>query len=182
MQSDDYYYVRPNQALQSIPQSVQHIFFCQQKCAVTILDLSLTELQQLQTLTICRNSFTDNCFKFIIASTIIGVLNNPIDIPSLLTVIIDDNSFDRTNTFIVHDMKSLTSIQIHDRVFDWQRRKSKKGFCQVYNCPNLLQMKIGHYCFVEYRSFEISNVDSLQAIEFGNQSFQFTNFSLKGEL
>ena len=55
------------------------------------------------------------------------------------------------------------------------------GVCRITNCPNLRQLEIGDYSFGDFKSFELSNVNSLQSINFGSGCFQYADFSLKGE-
>ena len=42
-------------------------------------------------------------------------------------------------------------------------------------------MEIGGSSFRDFKSFELSNVNSLQSIKFGDECFKFADFSLKGE-
>ena len=55
------------------------------------------------------------------------------------------------------------------------------GICRITNCPNLRQLEIGDNSFEDFKSFEISNVNSLQSIEFGECCFKYADCSLKGE-
>ena len=61
----------------------------------------------------------------------------------------------------------------------WRERDD--GICRITNCPNLRQLEIGYESFVDFKSFELSNVNSLQSINFGYDCFSFADFSLKGE-
>ena len=49
------------------------------------------------------------------------------------------------------------------------------------NCPNLRQLEIGNESFKDFQSFELSNLNSIQSIKFGNYCFRYADFSLKGE-
>ena len=42
-------------------------------------------------------------------------------------------------------------------------------------------MEVGYNSFIDFKSFELSNVNSLQSINFGNSCFYYADFSLKGE-
>ena len=55
------------------------------------------------------------------------------------------------------------------------------GICRITNCPNLRQLEIGYNRFSYSKSFELSNLNSLQFIEFGNNCFGHADLSLKGE-
>ena len=64
------------------------------------------------------------------------------------------------------------------RIYDKER---DDGVCRITNCPNLRQLEIGDYSFVDFKKFELSNVNSLQSIKFGDYCFIYADFSLKGE-
>ena len=50
------------------------------------------------------------------------------------------------------------------------------------NCPNLRQLETGNRSFADFKSFELTNVNSLQSIKFGENCFLYAeDFSLKGE-
>ena len=51
----------------------------------------------------------------------------------------------------------------------------------VLNCSNLRQLEIGDDSFEDFKSFELSNLNSIQSIKFGNDCFRYADFSLKGE-
>ena len=55
------------------------------------------------------------------------------------------------------------------------------GVCRITNCPNLRQLEIGSRSFYDFKSFELSNVNSLQSIKFGIRCFEYAeDLSLKG--
>ena len=56
------------------------------------------------------------------------------------------------------------------------------GICRITNCPNLRQLEIGGSSFEDFQSFELSNLNSIQSIKFGNGCFRYADdLSLKGE-
>ena len=55
------------------------------------------------------------------------------------------------------------------------------GVCRITNCPNLRQLEIGGDSFADFKSFELSNLNSIQSINFGDSCFKYADFSLKGE-
>ena len=61
---------------------------------------------------------------------------------------------------------------------DWRERDD--GVCRITNCPNLTQLEIGDGSFEEFKSFELSNLNSIQSIKFGDNCFNYADFSLKG--
>ena len=42
-------------------------------------------------------------------------------------------------------------------------------------------MEIGDASFIDFQSFEISNLNSIQSIKFGDDCFDYADLSLKGE-
>ena len=59
--------------------------------------------------------------------------------------------------------------------------KRDDGVCRITNCPNLRQLEIGDFSFSYFNLFELSNLNSLQSIEFGVDCFKYANCVLKGE-
>ena len=56
------------------------------------------------------------------------------------------------------------------------------GVCRISNCPNLRQLEIGNESFRDFNQFELSNVNSLQSIQFGDWCFYYAdNCILRGE-
>ena len=83
-------------------------------------------------------------------------------------------------------LESLESVKIGNWCFgidydDDEEEERDDGICLITNCPNLCQLEIGDYSFVDFKSFELSNLNSLQSINFGDYCFFYTDFSLKGE-
>jgi len=89
--------------------------------------------------------------------------------------------FKHVREFVVDGLESLESVKFGRHCFriSWEERND--GLCRITNCPNLRQLEIGNNCFFDFKSFELSNVNSLQSIEFGWKCFEYTDFSLKGE-
>ena len=83
--------------------------------------------------------------------------------------------------FVIDGLESLESVKIGDLCFRIDGEERDDGLCQITNCSNLRRLEIGHESFVDFKSFEISNVNSLQFIEFGDLCFSYADFSLKGE-
>ena len=90
--------------------------------------------------------------------------------------------FENVREFVIDGMESLESVNIGDECFriDYKRRDDR--LCRITNCPNPRQLEIGWNCFYDFKSFELSNVNSLQSIYFGNYGcFHYADLSLKGE-
>ena len=90
--------------------------------------------------------------------------------------------FHYVREFVIDGLESLESVKIGERCFrieEWNERVD--GVCRITNCPNLTQLEIGNWSFEDFKSFELSNLNSLQSIQFGWECFQYADFSLKGE-
>ena len=82
---------------------------------------------------------------------------------------------------MIDSLESLESVTIGWSCFKISGKRDD-GVCQITNCPNLRQLEIGNSSFVDFKSFELSNVNSLQSINFGSSCFEYAEeFSLKGE-
>ena len=82
---------------------------------------------------------------------------------------------------MIDGLASLESVKIGERCFRIDYLERNDGICQIRNCPNLRQLEIGYNSFRDFKSFELSNVNSLQSINFGIDCFFYTDLSLKGE-
>ena len=113
-----------------------------------------------------------------------GKLLQTIDFPNTLhnlkSITIGNECFQHVREFVVDGLESLESVKIGYECFriGWRERD---GICRITNCPNLRQLEIGDRSFVDFKSFELSNLNSIQSIKFGESCFQFADFSLKGE-
>ena len=92
------------------------------------------------------------------------------------------NCFQNVREFVIDGLERLESVKIGQKSFridEWKERDD--GICRITNCPNLRQLEIGDDSFYDFTSFELSNLNSLQSIEFGERCFQYADCSLKGE-
>ena len=90
--------------------------------------------------------------------------------------------FQSVREFAIDGLESLEVVKIGDSCFRIGHNDGNDGLCRITNCPNLRQLEIGDESFKDFKSFELSNVNSLQSIKFGNECFWYAkDFSLKGE-
>ena len=82
---------------------------------------------------------------------------------------------------MVDGLESLESVKIGIECFRISYDERDDGICRITNCPNLRQLEIGNYSFADFKSFELSNLNSIQSIKFGDYCFYYADFSLKGE-
>ena len=94
---------------------------------------------------------------------------------------IGDWCFRYVREFVIDGLESLESIKIGKYSFMIDYEERDDGVCRITNCPNLRQLEIGNWSFRDFKSFEISNVNSLQSIIFGQGCFRYADFLLKGE-
>ena len=101
---------------------------------------------------------------------------------------IGNECFQNVREFVVDGLESLESVKIGGNCFrifycdEEEVEERDDGVCRITNCPNLRQLEIGDYSFVDFKSFELSNLNSIQSIKFGDSCFVFAEeFSLKGE-
>ena len=90
--------------------------------------------------------------------------------------------FQNIREFVIDGLESLESVKIGEKCFGIGDKERDDGVCRITNCPNLRQLEIGGGSFEDFKSFELSNVDSIQSIKFGRWCFRYAEvFSLKGE-
>ena len=94
---------------------------------------------------------------------------------------IGNKCFKYVREFVIDGLESLESVIIGEDCFRIGREERDDGICRIANCPNLRQLEIGDESFRYFKSFELSNVKSLQSIKFGICCFQYADVSLKGE-
>ena len=96
---------------------------------------------------------------------------------------IGNECFQHVREFVIDGLESLESVKIGKECFRidiWKDRDD--GICRITNCPNLCQLEIGDESFRDFKSFELSNLNSLQSINFGIWCFEYAeDLSLKGE-
>ena len=94
---------------------------------------------------------------------------------------IGNGCFENVREFVVDGLESLESVKIGEYCFRISDNERNDGVCRITNCPNLRQLEIGYESFVDFKSIELSNVNSIQSIKFGDLCFWYANCSLKGE-
>ena len=95
---------------------------------------------------------------------------------------IGNHCFQHVREFVVDGLVRLESVRIGEGCFKMGYEKRDDGICRITNCPNLRQLEIGYCSFASFQSFELSNVNSLQSIQFDFDCFRYAEeFSLKGE-
>ena len=92
----------------------------------------------------------------------------------------------RVREFVLDGLESLGSVRIGDGPFSSygiRQRGQYDGVCRIVNCPSLIQLEFGKNRFTGFYRFELSNVNSLQSIIFGDCCFEYAeNCILKGKL
>ena len=102
---------------------------------------------------------------------------------------IGEESFQNVREFVLDGLDKLESVKIGERCFridedesHWgiSEKRRDDGVCQITNCPNLRQLEIGDKSFRYFTKFELSNVNSLQSITFGQDCFFYSDCILNG--
>ena len=137
--------------------------------------LNLTKSRGIEELIIGNGLYNDNCFD------ISKMKVNLSEFKRLKRIQIGNKCFKHVREFVIDGLESLESVKIGEYCFRISGEERNDGVCRITNCPNLRQLEIGDYSFADFKSFELSNVNSLQSIIFGNECFDYADFSLKGE-
>ena len=93
---------------------------------------------------------------------------------------IGNNCFTYVREFVLDGLEKLESVKIGEWCFRISYDERDDGVCRITNCPNLRQLDIGDGSFSDFNQFELSNVNSLQSITFGNYCFYVREFVLDG--
>ena len=136
-------------------------------------DVVVTLSDSVEELNIDDNCFNESCS---------GISKLKLDFSGQSTIKrieIGNKCFKHIREFVLNGLKSLESVKIGEDCFKISSNERNDGFCQIANCPKLRQLEIGNYCFQDFKSFELFNVNSLQSIKFDNSCFQYADFSLK---
>ena len=99
----------------------------------------------------------------------------------LKSITIGYGCFESVREFVVDGLESLERVKIYRKCFRIDGFERDDGICRITNCPNLTQLEIGDDSFADFKSFELSNLNSIQSIKLGSFCFQYPDFSLKGE-
>ena len=100
----------------------------------------------------------------------------------LKKIVIGNKCFKNVREFVLDGLENLESVRIGEKCFKISDQERDDGVCRITNCPNLRQLEIGFGSFEDFKQFELSNVNSLQSITFGDWCFRYAeNFILKGE-
>ena len=92
-------------------------------------------------------------------------LSNLNSIPSIK---FGNNCFKNVREFVLDGLESLKSVKIGISCFRIDDKERDDGICRIMNCPNLTQLEIGDHGFKDFQSFELSNLNSIQSIKYGN--------------
>ena len=115
-----------------------------------------------------------------------------IDLPLLQSVKLGGGAFQRTRSFAMSNLNSLQSIEFGQYCFggDYYGSGGASSFTLIgivermkweIDLPLLQSVKLGYEAFWRTRSFAMSNLTSLQSIEFGQYCFRSaSSFSLIG--
>ena len=98
----------------------------------------------------------------------------------LKSITIGYECFTNIREFVLDGLERLESVRIGENCFRISIDERDDGVCRITNCPNLRQLEIGGDSFKDFKSFELSNLNSIQSIKFGD-CFYYADFSLKGE-
>ena len=78
-------------------------------------------------------------------------------------------------------LDELESVVIGEQSFRIGYDERNDGSCRIVNCLKLKSIRIGHWSFYDYHSFELNNLPSLQSINMGWDCFHYApTFSLTG--
>ena len=95
-------------------------------------------------------------------------LNN---LPSLQSISIGNNCFGKVRVFELEGLNELESVVIGGGSFRISDKERNDGSYRVANCPKLESIQIGEESFMDYHSFELNNLPSLQSIDIDGKNY-----------
>ena len=107
----------------------------------------------------------------------------------LKRIVIGEECFESVRVIKLDGLGELESVVIGEKSFTYAKtdddirnnEKRTDGVCQIMNCLKLKSIQIGDRSFLDYYSFELINLPSLQSIETGYYCFRYVpSFSLTG--
>ena len=116
-----------------------------------VCGVDLTELDLSRFSQLKRLEIGNHCFTFVNELKLIGMME-------LERVVIGENSFTKSKS--------------------WYRDDSSRHF-YLKNCPKLKSLKMDPFSFSDYTVCEIENVNALEVIDIGMDSFQSASLELK---
>ena len=137
--------------------------------------LNFLSSRGIEELKISDNSFNENC------DDLLKMKMDLSEFKKLKRIEIGNECFKHVREFVIDGLESLESVKIGEWCFKIDDKERDDGICRITNCPNLRQLEIGYESFRDFKSFELSNVNFLQSIKFGDWCFNYADFSLKGE-
>lgn len=97
-------------------------------------------------------------------------------------IVIGKMCFKNVREFVLEGLMSLEKVVVGEKCFRISEYEREDGLLRISNCPNLCHLEIGDRSFEDYKQFELSNVNSLHTIQFGEQCFRhIEDFILKGK-
>ena len=97
---------------------------------------------------------------------------------SYQSIHMNDNTFSNVKRFVVNDLDTLKSLKLGRDCMSSSPNQFEDTSFSIANCPNLCQIEIGDGSMQFYKRFELSNVNSLESIHFGNNCFEKTGVFL----
>ena len=99
----------------------------------------------------------------------------------LKRIVIGNDCFGKVRVFNLDSISELESVVIGQRSFRIGIDRQTDNVYRIVNCPKLNTIQIGDYSFVDYRTFEMNDLPSLQSIDYGTYCFSRAyRFSLIG--
>ena len=116
-----------------------------------------------------------------------GVIFRLEDMPVIQKLSIGSGNFQKVRGFVLSNLPLLQSMTIGNECFritrewtgNWNSER-QDGLFSISNCPKLTNLKIGDSSFTDFKTFSVSEVNSMKSIVFGKENFIFANCVLRG--
>ena len=144
-------------------------------------EVTITSCRQLESL-----SKRQNLFRTVVIDSELDC--SSFDLSNFVTLQaleVGENSMGTVRSFQLEGMESLETIVIGKKSFSFakdydsvEESTRSDGIYRVNNCRKLKTIKLGDFAFADYRTFDVSNLPSLESIQFGESSFHWGSLAL----
>ena len=142
------------------------------RCSLVILNQSLSTIPHTVEQLLFHDYNPSNITSFNLSH---------ISFDQLRIIDIHPSCFKDVRIFVLQEISTLEIVRIANNCFKTKDKERSDGLLRISSCPNLRQLDIGDQTFETYKNLKLNELDSLQSIKLGKNSFCcIEEFEIKG--